>query len=187
MLSEDHRGVGRRTSPLPSRRPRTSLPPSRRRLVASLERWWVFRRDRAAAALRDMCAEALELEELRLVEVAALSVLADCHGLSQSALGERIGLDRTSVSCLVEELEEGVLVQRSPDPLDARRRVVELKRSGRQALATAHARLREAEERFLAPLYEHERDELRDILRHLEPPPPALGDLDWLAPRRDAG
>jgi len=147
----------------------------------------VFRLDRAAAALRQLSAEALELEELRLVEVAAMSVLADLNGLSQSALGERIGLDRTSASHLAETLEEGALVQRSPHPLDARSRVVELTTPGRRALEVAHARLRAAEERFVAPLYEHECDELRDILRHLEPPPPALGDLDWLVPRRDGG
>lgn len=167
------------------RRSRRPLPPSRRRLVPSLERWTLFRLDRAAAALRALSQAEVD-DELRLLEVAALTLLADVSGLSQSALSERIGLDGSSGSKLCDELEESGLIGRSHDPFDGRKRLVAITTAGRRALAPAHAALRVAEERFLAPLYEHERDELRDILRHLEPPPPALGDFDWLAPRRDA-
>ena len=168
---------------LPSRRPRKPIAPSRRRLVSSLERWWVFRLDRTAAALRDVSAEAVEGVGLRLVETAALSVLADRHGLSQSALGERIGLDRTSASRLVDRLADHGLIDRSRHREDGRSRVVEITTAGSRALENAHAELREAEERFFEPLFEHELEVLRRALRCLEPPELALGDLYWVAPR----
>jgi DNA-binding MarR family transcriptional regulator len=157
--------------------------------VSSLERWWVFRLDRVAAALRHVSAEAVEAVGLRLVETAALSVLADRGGLSQSALGERIGLDRTSSSRLVDRLVDRGLIDRSRHPEDARSRVVQITPAGSRALDIAHAQLREAENRFFEPLFAHELEVLGRALRCLEPPGYAVGDVHWLTrrERRDGG
>lgn len=172
-----------RVSRAPARRRlRRPLPPSRRRLVPSLERWALFRLDRAAAALRDLSEAALD-DDLALLDVAMLSVLADAEGLSQSALCERVGLDSSTGSKLCDEMEEGALIARSPDPFDRRKRLLAITETGHRVLAPAHRALRAAEERFFALLHEHERDELRDTLRLLEPPARALGDLYWLTPR----
>jgi DNA-binding MarR family transcriptional regulator len=170
------------------RRRRVALSPSRRRLVPSLERFAVFRLDRAAAALRDMSEEALEQEgSLRLTDVAALCVLADRVDLPQSALGERIGLDRSTAAELIVGLEEEGHVARSPHPSDGRRQVVNITRGGRAVLQAAEVSLATAEREFTAALHEDEEEQLRAILRELEPPEHALGDLYYLAPSRDRG
>ncbi len=146
----------------------------------------MFRLRRAAAALSYEAERVLAAAGLRLVEFAALAALVDRYEMSQAALGERIGLDRNGISKVLDDLEEEEegLVARRPHATDGRRRVVEITAAGRSRLSAAVADLDAIESVFLSVLDESERDELRDILRRLEPPPPALGDLYRLGPPR---
>ena len=142
----------------------------------------MFRLRRAAAALSYEAERVLAAAGLRLIEFAALAALVDRYEMSQAALGERIGLDRNGVSRVLDGLEEEGLVARRPHATDGRRRVVEITAAGRSRLSAAEADLDAIESAFLSVLDETERDELRDILRRLEPSPPALGDLYRLGP-----
>lgn len=152
-------------------------PPSRRRLATVLEGWAVFRLERAAAHLSDAAEEALAEHVLEVRDFAVLLLAAERPFIPQSTIGQRLGVDRSTLSARLQALEEDGLVIRSPHPADARQTAVEVSATGKRALRSAAEILRAVEERFLAPLSEERCDELRDTLRALEPPAPVLGDL----------
>lgn len=86
---------------------------------------------------------------------------------SQLALAQYLGLDRTVMTYLLDDLEASVLVQRTPDPADRRIRRVELTEKGSTVLADARRRLRSKEDTLLAPLAPVQRKNLRNLLHQL--------------------
>jgi MarR family transcriptional regulator for hemolysin len=94
---------------------------------------------------------------------------AATHGtvLSQLALAQHLGVDRTVMTYLLDDLEAAGLIQRRPDPADRRARRVVATRHGTELLATLDHRLRAAEGRLLAPLDEGDREAFRSQLRLL--------------------
>jgi DNA-binding MarR family transcriptional regulator len=94
-------------------------------------------------------------------------VLAASNGgepSSQLALAQRLGVDRTVMTYLLDELERAGLVARTPDPTDRRARRITLTEDGRARLCALEGSLRAAEEDLLAPLDTEERDALRTLL-----------------------
>ncbi|GIF50394.1 DNA-binding MarR family transcriptional regulator [Asanoa ferruginea] len=71
---------------------------------------------------------------------------------SQLALANQLGLDRTVVTYLLDELEAAGLVERRPDPSDRRARQVLITDAGSVALTEYSNRVGEDERRLLAPL-----------------------------------
>jgi DNA-binding MarR family transcriptional regulator len=86
---------------------------------------------------------------------------------TQLALAGRLGLDRTVMTYLLDDLQKDGLVERRPDPADRRARRVELTEAGRGRLCDLAGRLREAEERLLDRLDPTERETLRALLFRL--------------------
>jgi len=86
---------------------------------------------------------------------------------TQLALARTLGVDRTVMTYLLDELEGAGLVARRPDPADRRARHVLLTDAGRERLCDLERRLRDAEEQLLAPLDPSERDLLRTLLQRL--------------------
>jgi DNA-binding MarR family transcriptional regulator len=66
----------------------------------------------------------------------------------------RLGVDRSTMSALIDGLEDHGLVERRRSPSDRRRNIVRLTPAGRDCLAEAEAARCAAERRFLAPLDE---------------------------------
>lgn len=83
---------------------------------------------------------------------------------SQLALANRLGVDRTVMTYLLDDLEHAGLVERRPDPADRRARQVLITDAGRAALADCGARLRQVEDRLLAALAPHEATAFRDMI-----------------------
>lgn len=83
---------------------------------------------------------------------------------SQLALAQRLGIDRTAMTYLVDELEAAGLVTRRPHPADRRVRHVAVTALGRTALASARRALRTAEDELLAALAPVEAAQLRALL-----------------------
>jgi DNA-binding MarR family transcriptional regulator len=116
----------------------------------------------------------LELEELHAVHLAGcavnvreLSVLLLLDGRepeSQQQAAERLGVDRTTMVGLLDELESKGLVVREPDLADRRRNVIGLTDAGRNALKDAKAASDKAERQLLADLSPSEAERLRDLL-----------------------
>jgi DNA-binding MarR family transcriptional regulator len=100
-------------------------------------------------------------------ELAVLSVLGSSEALAQQQAAGRLGVDRTTMVALVDELQGKHLVERRSDPLDRRRNLVFLTTKGRRTLEQGQRASREAEERFLAALDPAQPDQLRSILQRL--------------------
>jgi DNA-binding MarR family transcriptional regulator len=94
---------------------------------------------------------------------------AATHGtvVSQLALAQHLGVDRTVMTYLLDDLEAAGLIQRRPDPADRRARRVVATRQGTELLVTLDHRLRAAEARLLAPLDDGAREAFRAQVRLL--------------------
>ena len=71
---------------------------------------------------------------------------------SQAAMASRLGIDRTVMTYLLDDLEAADLVARQPDPADRRSRRVAATEHGRVILADREARFEQAEQHLLAAL-----------------------------------
>jgi DNA-binding MarR family transcriptional regulator len=96
-----------------------------------------------------------------------LSVIAAEGPLTQQRLGERIGIDRTTMVALVDALEREGFVERRRDPEDRRAYALLATAKGRRWLERSTAKVLEAEREFLAPLSAGERDTLVSLLQRL--------------------
>ena len=83
---------------------------------------------------------------------------------SQLALAQQLGVDRTVMTYLLDELERAGLVERKPDPADRRVRRVTLTAEGTGRLCALERSLRAAEEHLMEPLDAEERATLRALL-----------------------
>ena len=98
-------------------------------------------------------------------ELAVLTVLAADYPLSQHEAAGRLGVDRTTMVALIDELEAKGLVERHRSPQDRRKNIVQLTNAGERCLDGAGRAREEVERHFLAPLG----DELgRQFLRALQ-------------------
>jgi DNA-binding MarR family transcriptional regulator len=86
---------------------------------------------------------------------------------SQLALAHHLGVDRTVMTYLIDDLEQAGLVERRPDPADRRARRVVITDTGCALLDEVRDRLHNVEEQVLSPLDEPDRATLRTLLRRL--------------------
>ncbi len=89
------------------------------------------------------------------------------EAMSQLALAQHLGVDRTVMTYLLDGLEQAGLVERRPDPADRRARRVAITDPGNSLLTEVRARLHDVEEEVLAPLDEPDRTTLRTLLQRL--------------------
>lgn len=95
---------------------------------------------------------------------------ASCRGEpgSQLELAHHLGVDRTVMTYLLDDLEGAGLIERRPDPADRRARRVVATAAGRDRLADLGRRLRAAEDNVLAGLgSDDDRRAFRALLRQL--------------------
>jgi DNA-binding MarR family transcriptional regulator len=83
---------------------------------------------------------------------------------TQLALARRLGLDRTVMTHLLDDLEGAGLVERRPDPADRRARRIVATRAGVALLDELDGRLATVEDTVLAALEPAERRTLRGLL-----------------------
>jgi DNA-binding MarR family transcriptional regulator len=98
--------------------------------------------------------------------------------LSQQEVAHRLGVDRTTMVALIDELEGKGLVQRRRDPDDRRKNVVALTEAGRTTLRHASRAGDEAERRFLSALPGDEAAQIKVALRAIAFPSPASAAPD---------
>jgi DNA-binding MarR family transcriptional regulator len=90
-------------------------------------------------------------------------------GVSQLALARHVGVDRSVMTHLLDDLESAGLVERRLDPTDRRARRIVLTDLGGIRLRRLERSLRRAEDALLAPLDPGERRVLRGLLARLAP------------------
>jgi DNA-binding MarR family transcriptional regulator len=122
---------------------------------------------RAHAAHRAIAERALAPIGLQPKAVGALAVLVAEGPLSQQRLGERQGIDRTTMVAVIDELEGSGLVERRRDAGDRRAYALHATAAGRRAASRAQAATAHAEAEFLASLAPGERAALKATLRRL--------------------
>jgi DNA-binding MarR family transcriptional regulator len=86
---------------------------------------------------------------------------------SQLALAQHLGVDRTVMTYLLDDLEAARLIERRPDPTDRRARRVVATQLGTELLESLNDRLRSAEADVLAPLDREARETFRAQVRLL--------------------
>ncbi|WP_127143243.1 MarR family winged helix-turn-helix transcriptional regulator [Pelagibacterium montanilacus] len=80
---------------------------------------------------------------------------------SQVAIADRLGLDKTALTYLLDGLENQSLVRRTPDPNDRRTRHISLTDAGAQTLARSQKAVHEVERKVLARLGAQEADQFQ--------------------------
>jgi len=96
---------------------------------------------------------------------------ADDEPATQQVLGRRVGVDRSVLTYLVDDLIWAGLVERQPDPDDRRARRIVVTATGRTRLQVIDELLTDAEARVFRELTAEQRRTLRDLLRQVASTP----------------
>ena len=139
-------------------------------LPAALSERLGFLLGRAHLAHGSIAQQALAPLSLGVKQHGALSVLVEEGPLSQQRLGERQGVDRTTMVAVVDDLEQRGLVERRRNPHDRRAYALHATREGRRLLRQANEATKRAEEEFLAPIPARDRRRLKQLLKTLISP-----------------
>ncbi len=107
-----------------------------------------------------------ELEPLGITprEWAALSCLDDERGLSQREIADMLGVDRTTMVSLVDQLQAKGLIRRRRQADDRRKNTLELTKKGRVVEDRGGRLIHECEQRFLKSLSDTEVRQLKRTL-----------------------
>lgn len=95
-------------------------------------------------------------------QVLAIAAVSSCS--NQAMMAERLGVDRTVMTYLIDDLETAGLVERRPDPADRRARRVLLTAPGQETYRQATERIEQVERAVLAGLSDEDAGRFRDLL-----------------------
>lgn len=98
---------------------------------------------------------------------AILAGLQEFGPVSQATLSRRLGIDRSDIVAVLNDLERDGLATRSPDENDRRRNATTITPAGERALRKLDALVNQAQETVLEPLSANERQQLNQLLRRV--------------------
>jgi len=115
-------------------------------------------------------------------DLVVLDALAGQDATSQAELGERLGINRTTMVKLVDRLQRAGHVARARNPADRRSYALSLTDEGRRALTELRRAAADRDARLTAPLTPEERRRLNRLLGRLLPDPehPAVPSTEHL-------
>lgn len=119
------------------------------------------------ARFSELTAAALAPSGVSGREAAVLREIDSPHPLAQGEIARLMGIDRTTMVALIDDLQDRGLVRRRQDPDDRRKNVVELTEAGRDITRQALRAAEQAEQTFLGPLSVEEAEQLKKALRAL--------------------
>ena len=96
---------------------------------------------------------------------AILNVIGAREGAIQQELGAALGIDRSTMVSLIDQLESAGLANRRPSATDRRARQIAITPKGRRLLAQARDLIAQVEDEVLGGLSTEERDRLLALLR----------------------
>ncbi|MHC8419919.1 MarR family winged helix-turn-helix transcriptional regulator [Streptomyces sp. NB004] len=106
-------------------------------------------------------------EETTSPQFAVLNALVAEPGLDQRTVGERVGLDRSTIAEVISRLDRRGLLGKVRDPQDGRRFLLRLTDEGLRAHRRLSMRAARMNQVFLAPLSADERTAFFDLLRRV--------------------
>ena len=104
---------------------------------------------------------------------ALLNVIGAREGAIQQELGSALGIDRSTMVSLIDQLEKAGLARRRQSATDRRAREIAITPKGRRLLQRARGLIAQVEDEILAGLSHVERRELLALLRRALESPPA--------------
>ena len=110
-------------------------------------------------------AELLDTVGLTPALFALLNVIGVREGAIQQELGSALGIDRSTMVSLIDQLEGAGLARRRPSATDRRAREIEITPKGRRLLQRARRLISQVEDEVLAGLTADERRDLLALLR----------------------
>lgn len=122
---------------------------------------------RAQLAVFENFAEVVGASELTPGQFGVLVVIEANPGLSQTRLGNALGVDRSTVVAVIDRLEQRGLVLRQAAPNDRRSHALHLSEAGKVTLNRLMERVRIHEQVITQNLTETERASLLAMLRRI--------------------
>ncbi|RLU83664.1 MarR family transcriptional regulator [Streptomyces griseocarneus] len=106
-------------------------------------------------------------EEVTSPQFAVLNALTGEDGLDQRTVGERVGLDRSTIAEVVRRLVARGLVDKERDTKDSRRSVLRVTEEGARVHHKLSLRTTRMNQVFLAPLDPQERSVFLELLKRV--------------------
>ncbi|MFD5739373.1 MarR family winged helix-turn-helix transcriptional regulator [Streptomyces massasporeus] len=106
-------------------------------------------------------------EEITSPQFAVLNTLVAEPGLDQRTVGERVGLDRSTIAEVISRLSRRGLLDKVRDPQDGRRSLLHLTDEGARTHRKLTVRTARMNQVFLAPLTADERTVFFDLIRRV--------------------
>jgi DNA-binding MarR family transcriptional regulator len=110
----------------------------------------------------------LAAHDLSMWGYVVLSALRDEPMRTQAALASAIGADKTRIIGVLDDLQQRDLIEREPDPVDRRVRLLRLTPDGRRLHTSVQRAIRSAEQRLLNRLPAADRPTFLRALRTLD-------------------
>lgn len=98
---------------------------------------------------------------------AVLAGLDEFGPISQAGLGRRLGMDRSDVVAVLNDLEREGLALRTPHETDRRSNAIRITPAGTSAMHTIDDQVNAAQDALLEPLAPAERRQLNELLQRL--------------------
>ncbi|WHM35612.1 MarR family transcriptional regulator [Streptomyces sp. BPTC-684] len=114
-------------------------------------------------------------EQTTSPQFAVLNTLVASPGLDQRTVGERVGLDRSTIAEVISRLTRRGLLRKTRDPRDGRRSQLAVTDEGRAVHRELTVRTARMNEVFLAPLAPAEQTVFLDLLRRVADAAEGLG------------
>lgn len=123
----------------------------------------------SARIMRDKLSGALSSTGLSLQQLTLLRLLASAESMNQQELGSACNLDKTTITELIDTLEQAGFAKRRVNRADRRAKKITLTPAGKRVLGKATKLAAQAEEDFLRLFSEREWSTVRRCLtRYLE-------------------
>jgi DNA-binding MarR family transcriptional regulator len=134
--------------------------------VRALPSWLLAR---AARRSHLVVLDQLATVGLRKHHYVVLAALVEFGPAIQAELGRRLGLDRSDVVAVINDLERRRFVTRNPDLNDRRLKIVNITEDGERMLDRLDELVQHANDLLLQPLSPDERSQFTDVLTRLAP------------------